>query len=99
MKDWNVLAKYFAVPKTKSPSQVALSAALLEERRLNRNALSKAKRLAAKHDINIDLDAQNGWWVGSALDDTEDDPLDGNHFCSDGREVLAAVETLAKELT
>ena len=99
MKDWNILAKYFAAPKTKSPAQVALSATLQEERRLNCNALAKAKRLAAKHDVTIDLDAQNGWWVGSKLNDTAADPLDGNHFCSDGREVLAAVETLVKALT
>lgn len=99
MKDWNILSKYFAVPKTKSPAEVALSAALLNERRIDRNALAKAKRLALKHGINIDADAQNGWWVGSALDDTPADPLDGNHFSSDGREVLAAVETLAKALT
>ena len=99
MKDWNILAKYFAVPKTKSPVQVALSVALLEERRLNRNALAKAMRLALKHGITLELDAQNGWWVGSVLDDTDADPLDGSHFCSDGREVLAAVETLVKELS
>ena len=99
MKDWNVLAKYFAVPKTKSPTQVALSVALTEERRLNKNALAKALRLARKHGIAVELDAQSGWWVSSDLDDTPTDPLDGNHFCSDGREVLAAVETLAKELT
>jgi len=70
-----------------------------EEKLLDRRALAKAMRLARKHGIAVELDAQSGWWVSSDLDDTPTDPLDGNHFCSDGREVLAAVETLAKELT
>jgi pyruvate/2-oxoglutarate dehydrogenase complex dihydrolipoamide acyltransferase (E2) component len=98
-QDWNILSKYFAVPKSKSPAQVAFSKAMKEERRLNKNAMAKARKLAEKLGVTIERDGVDGWWVSSKLNDTDTDPLDGNHFCTDGREVLQAVETLAKELS
>ena len=85
----------FAIPKRKGRQEPFIQ----QEKLLDRRALAKAKRLAAKHDISITRDCAGGWWVCSRLNDTAADPLDGNHFSSDGREVLAAVETLVKALT
>lgn len=69
-----------------------------DERRIDRNAISKARRLAAGHDITIERDS-DAYWVHSSLDDTARDPIAGQHFCSDGREVLAAVEAIVEALT
>jgi hypothetical protein len=82
----------FGIPRRKP-------AYIQQEERIDRNALAKAKRLAAKHDISITRDCAGGWWVCSRLNDTPADPLDGNHFCSDGREVLEATQALVKALT
>lgn len=60
--------------------------------RPSKNAMARARRLAAKHDIEIERDCQGGWWVATALDSYDDSPLAGNHFCQDGQEVLSAVE-------
>ncbi len=53
--------------------------------------MRNAKRLAALYDITLERDRE-GYWVTckSFTDDT--DPLDGNHFCTTGREVLEAVQ-------
>lgn len=89
-------SEMFAIPKKRG--RPAAPAYLKEEQRLDRNALAKARRLVAKYDIWIDKDS-TGYWIGSSLDDSDQDPLEGNHFCSSGREVLEAVEVLINHAT
>lgn len=65
----------------------------LDERRLDKNALAKARRLAEEHGIDIEKDGAGEYWVTHPdLDGTENDPCEGNHFCCGGREVLQAVQ-------
>jgi hypothetical protein len=76
---------------------------LADERRRDRAAMAKARRLAAKHGVTIERDGpcrRGNFWVTYAplLDDVAD-PLNGEHFCTSGREVLAAVQAYAKHLT
>jgi hypothetical protein len=66
--------------------------AVTEEARLSKNALARARRLAAKHGIELERDG-DGWWVTHPdLTDTERDPCQGERFCVGGQEVLACVE-------
>jgi hypothetical protein len=77
----------------------SLVVARVERRRSEKEALAKARRLAAKHGINLERD-QDGYWVThSQFDDGEDDPRQGSHFCVGGLEVLEAVEAYATALS
>lgn len=60
------------------------------EAALNKSALAKARRLAKKHHLEIAFD-HSGYWVNGPFDDTQNDPICGEHFCADGREVLEKV--------
>lgn len=76
--------------------QIEFKSAMIAERRLDANAAAKARRLVAKYpSISIDKgDAPGEHWVYLQLaTDNGDDPLEGNHFCVGGRELLEAVET------
>lgn len=75
----------------------ARSSALDEEQRLDRNALAKARRLVAKHGMDLERD-DDGYWVTWNQFGEDNDPLEGNHFCVGGREVLQAVETYLEAL-
>lgn len=71
--------------------------ALVEQRRLDKLALAKARRLAKKHGIAIERererDATGEYWVTDpSLSEDAEDACEGNHFCVGGREVLQAVE-------
>lgn len=84
------LAKCFGLPvRTGRPAKPSY---LKTEDKLDRNALAKARRLAAKNGITIQRD-RDGYWVNTDLYQ-EIDPIEGNHFCVGGREVLEAVEVI-----
>ena len=53
-------------------------------------AMKEAKALAATIGVEIERDTAGGWWV--TRPGMDPDPLDGNHFCSTGNEVLEAVK-------
>lgn len=63
------------------------------------NAFNKASALASAHGIKVEKDAAGGWWVDCNKFPADSDPLDGHHFCSDGHEVLSAVEIYVEVLT
>jgi hypothetical protein len=66
----------------------------------NSSAMRKAKTLAALHGVKIEREGPGAYWVTHAdLDDTPADPCNGNHFCSDGQEVLQTVEVYAEHFT
>lgn len=66
--------------------------------RTGSNALAKARRLAAKHGIEIEREDRDAFWVTCpALE--HDDPLEGSHFATDGTEVLQNVEAYVHALT
>lgn len=94
MADFNVLNRYFGVPTTKPKPNPELA----RERGRSVAALNKARKLAEQHGIEIDKDSAGGWWVTCSKFTEENDPLDGSHFCVDGRDVLDAVETYVTEL-
>jgi len=75
--------------------------ATVEQRRRNARAWAKARRLAAKHGIGITRDSAGGYWVTHGVADAAANggPLDGNHFCEGGEEVLAACESYRDHLT
>jgi hypothetical protein len=79
------------------------SDALTEERKRDRAAMAKARRLAKKHGVTVESDGRcrngNFWVTYTPLLDDEADPLQGEHFCTSGHEVLAAVQVYAKHLT
>jgi hypothetical protein len=81
-------------------SSIPRNSALDEEKRLDKNALARAKRLATKHGMQIERDSQSGWWVMCpGVTDTPADPYSGDHCCTSGREVLDAVQIYADHLT
>jgi hypothetical protein len=55
-----------------------------------------AKALATLHGVSIERDRDGYWVTLPSLRDSKDDPLEGNHFCVGGREVLEAVEIYAR---
>lgn len=71
---------------------------LLDEARREKNALAKAKRLAAKHGIEIERDDGDYWVTHPFFVDTPEDPCEGGHFCVGGTEVLNNVETYVAAL-
>lgn len=68
------------------------------ERGRSLSALNKARSLATQHGIEVDKESGGGWWVSCDNFTPENDPLDGSHFCADGREVLEAVQTYIEAL-
>ena len=60
--------------------------------------MKQARALAGEHGIEIEKDAQGGWWVTHPKLTGEADPLDGANFCTDGREVFDAVRCYADHL-
>lgn len=67
-------------------------ALIRNEKAMDKSALAKARRLAERHRLAIAPD-HGGFWVNGPLDDdSEKDPIRGEHFCADGREVLEKVE-------
>lgn len=74
--------------------------AVLAERARSGAALRKAKDLAEKFGIEIEKEGPGAYWVThDDFTDTGEDPLEGSHFCSDGAEVLAAVQTYVDTIT
>lgn len=74
---------------------------LSDEVRRHRNAMAKARRLAAKQSpvVKIEADGPGAWWVSvPSLDGSPVDPCAGTHFCTGGVEVLQAVEAYAEFL-
>jgi hypothetical protein len=85
-RDFQILARYFGVPTRRDP--------LKAERAKSARAHAKAKRLAALHGVDIEREGPRAYWVTCNDKFTEDtDPMNGANFCTDGREVLEAVET------
>ena len=76
--------------------QVAV--AIIEYRREQKSSLAKARRLAAKHGIELERERDGYWVTHPDFDDGDDDPLQGSHFCVGGSEVLEAVEAYATVL-
>ena len=69
------------------------------EKEQDRLDMRKACRLVKKHpdaEIAIDRDTGPGpgWWVYSKYTDEPGNPIEGNAFCTSGREVLEAVEAV-----
>lgn len=71
---------------------------LAQERGRSVAALNKARKLALQHGINIDKDAEGGWWVTCSKFADGKDPMEGNQFACDGREVLDTVQAYALEI-
>lgn len=69
--------------------------AKVEEQRRQRAAMAKAKRLAKKHGVELGPDADGYWVTHPDFDDGDNDPLQGEHFCVGGAEVLAGVQAYA----
>lgn len=91
--DFMILSKYFSVPSKPKPDP-----AVQRDRALGASAMAKAKRLAAANGIDIEPDGRSAWWVTCDKFTEDNDPLDGSKFCTDGREVLEAVETYVQAL-
>lgn len=82
--------------RARKPARTALETS---EANRAKSALAKAKRLATKHGVDVERDRQGGYWVTYApLADKPEDPLNGEHFCSDGIEALQAVEAYVEFL-
>jgi hypothetical protein len=63
-------------------------------------AMRKAKTLAALHGVTIERERPRAFWVTcAALSKPAEDPRSGNHFCTNGHEVLEAVQTYVDHLT
>lgn len=91
--DFQILSRYFGVAvKPKA------NPALQRERALGASSMAKAKRLAAANGIDIEPDGRSAWWVTCDKLTGDKDPLDGANFCTDGREVLEAVEAYIEAL-
>lgn len=86
----NALAKHLAEIFS-LPVRRGRPAAIPNEARLDRNALARARRLAAPLGVVIERDGVGEYWVTHPSDD-EGGPCEGNHFCVGGREVLSVVE-------
>lgn len=89
------------MPTIRHPLNVALSsifrvaqrdAALNSVQLAAARDMRKAKALAAQHSITIERDRDGHWVTHSTLTDSDNDPLEGNHFCVGGWEVLEAVQ-------
>ena len=89
------LNSIFAVADAARARHAAQARVALEQARAMR--LAKAK--AADHGIDIDKDRAGGWWVTCTKFDDDNDPCDGNHFCSTAEETLEAVEVYVAALT
>jgi hypothetical protein len=77
-----------------------VGAGVMRERALGGGALRKAQTLAAPHGVKIEKEGPGAYWVTHPdLDDTDDDPCKGGHFCTDGREVLQCVQLYAEHFT
>ncbi len=78
----------------------AVAVAIVEQRRRAASAMSKARRLAKKHGIELERERDGYWVTHPSFDDGDDDPRQGEHFCVGGEEVLEAVgqyvEAIAK---
>lgn len=72
---------------------------VVEERRANKSAMAKARRLATRHGIEIERDNDGHWVTHPRFTDGDDDPCSGSHFCVGGREVLEAVEAYVQALS
>lgn len=84
----------------KSPtSKVPANPEIASERGRSMASLNKARKLAEQHGIEIEKDTQGGWWVTCDKFTPENDPMDGSHFCGNGREVLEAVESYVTALS
>lgn len=86
--------------KRATPLRRPAPAAILADRLAGARALRKAHALAEKHPrIEIEKERPGSFWVTCEGMEGDSDPLDGNHFCSDGTEVLEAVQTYISHLT
>ena len=95
MIDWKILAPYFPTGPAKQarPAKPAKTLAEIEMERLSSAAMKTARRLASEIGANIERESASAYWVTHPVfdDDEDTDPLDDNHFCTDGVEALAAV--------
>lgn len=66
--------------------------ALNEVQLAEARAMRKAMALAREHGIELERDRDGRWVTLPTLADTDDDPLEGSHFCVGGHETLQAVE-------
>lgn len=57
------------------------------------SAMAQAHRLAAAAGVRIEKEAPRAYWVFGPAG--REDPLEGNNFCTSGREVLATVQAYA----
>lgn len=65
------------------------------------NDMAKARRLAAKHGVDIEPERYPDgmcYWV-TCPELADDDPFEGDHFATDASEVLAKVERYIEHLT
>jgi hypothetical protein len=104
-RDWNILAPYFGANPAgaltiRKPAPVGPSPVEIQAAKLSKALLRKARMIARPLDINIDQDGRDDYWVThfDFADDEDSDPLNGNHFCQGGAEVLAAVQVYAEAL-
>ena len=84
--------------RSQTERQIKATELRLDEARREKNNLAKAKRLAAKHGIEIERDDGDYWVTHPFFVDTPDDPCDGGHFCVGGTEVLNNVEAYVAAL-
>jgi len=99
MSTTKIFLPLFWIPAQKSAAQKAADKARAQERARNASAMKKAKKLAATCGVEIEKEGAGAYWVTHPdFLDSGDDPLEGSHFCSDGAEVLAAVEVYAAEV-
>ena len=85
------------VTKSGRPAPTPPSRAELQQRARSAAAMRQAKALAKTCGVEIEREDAGAYWVThDAFTDTDDDPLEGSHFCSDGAEVLEAVRIYAE---
>jgi hypothetical protein len=77
-----------------------VGAGVMRDRALGGGALRKAQTLADAHGVKVEKEGPGAYWVTHPdLDGTPEDPCEGNHFCTDGREVLETVQAYADHFT
>lgn len=95
-----LLTGFFSIPVKQSQEYKQRQEQLASARGKSGAAMRKAKTLAQAHGIEIDREEAGRFWVTHPdLVDTDRDPLEGRHFCTDGEEVLEAVQVYASHLT
>lgn len=102
MNAWSMLTVNFPIVADQRAAKAREDAHALKLLRARSAAvLKKARALAAKHGIEIEREDADAYWVRhpSFRHDEINDPLNGNHFCSDGHEVMEAVQVYVTHFT